>query len=191
MVNTKMETVIIALVVILVVGVTIAIALLPESSDKQVLKPPVDSLPQRAAPVQNERTDVTFINPEGPFAQDDPTNPAAKPVNEKLFDENKAGFASLSYKIQQTRFVGKILTIDRSNGLTMNMSSLLPNSLGAQVTYHFEPQVLNKIKVVDGTLESLAVDQEINIDETNDYTKDYQESIQAVEISTVSSKGSK
>lgn len=180
----NLETIAVSVVILLVVLVTVAIIALPRFSKQSALKPPVDTLPQPRTDVASQRQDVAYIDPKGPFVQDDPASPDAKPVNEKLFDENKPIYASFDYKIHQTRFIGRILEIDRSNGLTMQMSSLLGNSLGAKVTYHFDPAVLARITITGNSPESLAIGQEINIDETNDYTKTYQDSIQAIDIST-------
>jgi hypothetical protein len=177
----SIETIAIIIIIVLVVIVAGAILFTPKLTTPT---PPADTLPQKAADLPETQQDIRFIDPNSPFAPT-PVGQTGKPFNEKAFEDNKIAFASTPNKIQGTRFKGRILSIDRTNGLTMQMSSLLENGLGIEVTYHFNPETLPKVSVKGGSLESLAVNQEINIDETNDYTKTYQESIQSVEISTI------
>lgn len=177
-----LETIAIIVVVVLVAVVTIAIVFTPQFSPDGAIKAPVDTLPQRNNDVLDERKDVQFIVKDSPFAPD-PEGTQGKPINEKLYDQNVKNFSKLSYTIMETRFKGEILSIDRSNGLRMKMSSLLENSAGVEVDYFIQSEVLSKISVSDGSVDTLAVGDTINIDETNDYSLPYQDSIQVVSIS--------
>lgn len=180
-----LETIAIMVVVVLVIIVTIAILFTPQFSQDSTLKAPVDTLPSSVRDPLVEQQDIRYVDPSSPFAQADKISPEGKSFNERVYDDNKIAFANSKEKVQGTRFKGEILSIDRSEGISLRMKSLLENSIGVEVLYVLDTTTLSKITVKNGSLDSLAPKQKINIDETNDYAKPYPESIQSIEISTI------
>lgn len=106
------------------------------------------------------------------------------PFNERAFTSQKAQRADsdgLTYG--ESRFKGRILSVSLDNGLRLRMTSLLESSYGIEVEYVYTAQTLPKIEVEGGSLEDLKRGDEINVDEANDYSLEYPESIQSVRIS--------
>lgn len=106
------------------------------------------------------------------------------PFNERAFVSQKAQRAdSEGPAYGESRFRGRILSVSRENGLRLRMTSLLESSYGVEVEYVYDASTLPKIEVEGGTLEELIPGDEINVDEANDYSLEYPESIQSVKIS--------
>lgn len=173
---------VILLAIIAIAGILAVILLLsPQFSKKPSTIGPSKLTKEASSKAQN----IQFIPPESPLSQDTLTAPGAKYFNEKLYDENADVFSKLPTPIQSHRFQGVVTSIDRSDGLVFHISSTMSNSTGVDLIYGYLPASLSKIKVNGGSLDALTVGQEIYIDETNDYSKPYQDSITSVLIHDV------
>lgn len=177
----RLETIAIIIVIALVIGVTVAILFIPEFTKGTPIQAPIDSLPPQLKDQKALRDDITYVDPAGPFAQ----AASGTPINELLFEDNKKAFAGQPNQVQGTRFKGKIVSVDRTDGLKMQMISMLENNPDIHVTYHISATNLAKTTMSNGSLDTLSEGQEINIDEVNDFTQSYPESVQSIEISLI------
>ena len=125
---------------------------------------------------------IQYIRPDSPLSQDDITKPNAKYFNEKLYDEAYPTFSKQQNTISSGRFSGTVTAIDRSNGLVFHITSTMSNSTGTKLIYGYPTSTISKITVFGGPIENLKVGDEIHIEETNDYSKPYPDSIQSVSI---------
>lgn len=173
----------IALLIIIGVAVVIVAALLlsPRFAKKTAL-PSTQPLSKQAS---TQAQNIQYIPPESPLSQDEMSQQGAKYFNEKLYDQNADLFAKAPTTIQSHRFQGTVTSIDRTDGLVFHITSTMSNSVGLDLVYGYLPATLSKISVNGGSLDGLKVGQEVYIDETNDYSKPYQDSIQSVLIHDV------
>lgn len=170
--------------VLLVVLVLIVAASLASSSSKQSTKASAaepessESLHNKVSQLQN-RKKYELLNTESIFAE----KYDGISFNERLFMEAQAQYQGSG--VQSGRFQGEVLSVELNSGLKMTLKGLLDSVRDKQVEYVYSPETLVKIGVTYGTLSDIQPGQKINIDETNDMSKTYQESIVSVSISPI------
>lgn len=128
---------------------------------------------------------IQFIRPDSPLSQDNMTEPDAKYFNEKLYDEAQPTFSKQQNTVSSGRFSGTVTAIDLSKGLVFHITSTMSNSTGVELIYGYPQESLSKITVFGGPIENLKVGEEVYIEETNDYSKPYPDSIKSVAIQKV------
>ena len=132
----------------------------------------------------------TSIPRKNPFENHSRTNP----LNQIAYYDVKNKITARQHnivRIQESRFEGIILSIYKDkNDLVIQLESLLSNSEGKKVWYVYNESVLPKISVLQNkkelSIDQLAPRDQVTIDEGNDFTKEYPQSIVWVKINKVS-----
>lgn len=171
--------------VLLVVLVLIVAASLTASSSKQSSKAEAaevntsESFQNKLEELQN-RKKYELLNTDSLFSEEY----EGVPFNERLFMEAQAQYTD-GPSIQSTRFEGKIVSVTQNSNLIITMVGLLETVRDKEVQFIYNPETLPKITVSYGSLADLKVGDSINIDETNDVSKNYQDSIVSIAISPI------
>lgn len=110
------------------------------------------------------------------------------PLNKLAYDEAKA--QSQPGEIGESRFDGVVTTKETTDGLALELESKLPNSIGKKIWYRYDSETMKKIVVFKGegagrtalSINDIIIGDEVYIDEKNDFSKNYPESIVTVTI---------
>ena len=175
----------IAMVFLVVLVIVVAASLVSESSQTTSARADEldnsESINKKVLELQ-QRKKYELLNTESLFAD----QYDSVPFNQRLFmDAQNRYEAGAGSAIQSGRFAGKITAISIQPELKINLVGLLESVRDKEVEFIYTPESLPKIKVSYGSLGDLKVGQSINIDETNDLTKKYQESIVSIAISPI------
>ncbi|MBP9797706.1 hypothetical protein KBC70_01015 [Candidatus Woesebacteria bacterium] len=170
--------------VLLVVLVLIVAASLASTSTKQTTKASAseletsESLHNKVSELQT-RKKYELLNTESLFAEEY----NGLPFNERLFMEAAAQYEGSG--LHSSRFQGEVISVSTTPELKMTLKGLLESIRDKEVQYVYIGETLPKISVTYGSLSDIQPGQKINIDETNDMSKAYQESIVSVSISPI------
>ncbi len=178
------ETIAMVLLVILVVIVAASLA---TSSNHQTSSASAaeldtsDSINNKLVELQRKKK-YEPLNTESLFAE----QYEGVPFNQRLFMDAQAQFNDNGgTSVQSSRFMGRITAVSSQPELKITLLGLLESVRDKELEFVYSAETLPKVSVSYGSLSDLQVGQSINIDETNDLSKKYQESIVSVAISPI------
>lgn len=178
------ETIAMVLLVILVIIVAASLASnsSPQSSSASAAElDNSESINNKLIDLQKKKK-YELLNTESLFAE----KYNDVPFNERIFlDALRQLEQGAGRTIQASRFIGKITAVSTQPELKISLIGLLESVRDKEVEFIYSADTLPKISVSYGSLSDLKVGQSINIDETNDLSKKYQESIVSVAISPI------
>lgn len=181
------ETIAVALLIVLVIVAVAAILLLPKNQAPQSPGYTVqdsESFSEKVRKLQDKKNTVVKAR--------DLFSPAYQgtPFNELLFQDTQGslggGQARTNTGTVTSRMQAEVRSVALTpTDLTMQLTGILPSVYGKSFTYMYTSETLPKIRVSYGILADIKQGDRINIDETSDFSQKYPESIVKIDISKI------